>query len=103
MAVPGVAKAQQAADPKVDPPRAGVNGVETPRCVYCPEPDMAAKPKFSGVVLPDVTIMTDGKVTDPIVVKGPGNGLDEKALEAVRTWKMKPARGPNGKPIKCRV
>jgi TonB family protein len=103
MAMPGVIMAQQATDPKVDPPRAGVNGAGKPQCVYCPEPAKTPKPKFSGVVLLDVTVMTDGKITDPIVVNGPGMGLNEKALEQVRTWKLKPARGPDGKPVKCRV
>jgi TonB family protein len=103
MAMPGVIMAPQAADPKVDPPRAGVNGVGKPQCVYCPESEKTPKPKFSGVVLLDVTVMTDGEVTDPVVVKGPGMGVNEKALEVVRTWKLKPARGPDGKPVKCRV
>jgi TonB family protein len=103
MVMPGVILAQQATEPKVDPPRAGVNGVGKPQCVYCPESEKTPKPKISGVVLLDVTAMTDGKVTDPVVVKGPGMGLNEKALELVRTWKLKPARGPDGKPVKCRV
>lgn len=98
-----VIKAQQATEPKVDPPRAGVNGVGKPQCVYCPESEKTPRPKISGVVLLDVTVMTDGKITDPVVVKGPGIGLNEKALELVRTWKLKPARGPDGKPVKCRV
>jgi len=103
MAMPGVITAQQATEPKVDPPRAGVNGVGKPQCVYCPEPGKTPKPEISGVVLLEVTVMADGKVVDPIVMKGPGMGLNEKALEQVRTWKMKPARGPGGKPVKCRV
>jgi TonB family protein len=101
MAMP--CKAQQAEEPKVDLPRADVNGVEKPQCIYCPEPEKTPKPNISGVVLLEVTVMTDGQITDPIVLKGPGMGLNEKALEAVRTWKMKPARGPGGKPVKCRV
>jgi TonB family protein len=99
----GVIKAQHRSEPKVDPPRAGVNGVGKPQCVYCPESEKTPKPKISGAVLLDVTVMTDGKITDPVVVKGPGMGLNEKALELVRTWKLKPARGPDGKPVKCRV
>jgi len=103
MAMARVINAQQATEPKVDPPRAGVNGVEKPQCVYCPEPEKTPKPTISGVVLLDVTVLADGKVVDPTVVKGPGMGLNEKALEQVRTWRMKPARGPGGKPVKCRV
>jgi len=103
MAMPGAIEAQQVAEPKADPPRAGVNGVGKPQCVYCPEPEKTPKPKISRVVLLEVTVMTDGKIADAIVVKGPGMGLNEKALEQVRNWKMKPALGPSGKPIKCRV
>jgi protein TonB len=32
-------------------------------------------------------------------VKGPGLGLEEKAIEAVKGWKFKPAVGPSGKPV----
>jgi hypothetical protein len=46
MAMPGVIKAQQATELKVDPPRAGVNGVGKPQCVYCPEPEKTPKPKI---------------------------------------------------------
>ena len=106
IAMPGVMEAQQATEPKVDPPRAGINGVTSPQCVYCPEPEYsqkARKAKISGLVLLDVTVTTDGRVTKPVVLKGRGTGLDEKALEAVRNWKMKPASGPDGKPLDCRV
>jgi protein TonB len=33
------------------------------------------------------------------VVKGPGLGLEEKAVEAVKQWRFKPALGPSGKPV----
>ena len=106
IAMPGVMEAQQATEPKVDPPRAGINGVTSPQCVYCPGPEYsqkARKAKISGLVLVDVTVTADGRVTKPVVLKGLGMGLDEKALEAVRNWKMKPASGPDGKPLDCRV
>jgi TonB family protein len=103
--VPRVIKAQQTAEPKVDPPRAGTNGITSPRCVYCPAPvsQKARKDKISGTVVLDVTVTADGQVTKPIVLKGPSDALSEQALEAVRKWKMKPASGPDGKPIDCRV
>ena len=37
------------------------------------------------------------------VLKGPGLGLEEKAISAVKNWRMRPASGPNGKPVACRV
>jgi len=106
IAIPSVVKAQQqSAEPKVDPPRAGINGVTSPQCVYCPLPasQKARKTEISGVVLLDVTVTAEGRVTKPIVLKGLGAGLDEGALEAVRNWKMKPALGPDGKPVTCHV
>jgi outer membrane biosynthesis protein TonB len=29
--------------------------------------------------------------------------LEEKAVAQVKNWKMRPAIGPNGKPVNCRV
>jgi TonB family protein len=86
--------------------RAGINGVGKPVCIYCPQPeysDEARKAKYQGTVLLDVTVTADGRVTDAIVIKGPGLGLEERALEKVRTWKLRPAIGPGGKPVNCRV
>jgi len=54
-------------------------------------------------VLLDVTVTTDGEVKNPTVIKSPGYGLEEKAMEKVVTWKMKPALGPDGQPVTCRV
>ena len=106
MAMPGVINARQATEQKVDPPRAGINGVTSPRCVYCPQPEYsqkARKAKISGTILLDVTVTANGQVTKPIVLKSLGMGLDEQALKAVRDWKMKPASSPDGKPVDCRV
>lgn len=86
--------------------RAGVNGVGSPLCIYCPQPeysDEARKAKYQGTVLLDVTVTADGRVINPQVIKGPGLGLEEKALAQVKNWKMRPAIGPGGKPVNCRV
>ena len=82
--------------------RAGVNGVGVPICLYCPIPqysDEARKAKYQGTVVLQVTITTDGRAINISVVKGPGLGLEEKAIEAVKGWKFKPAVGPNGRPV----
>jgi len=47
-------------------------------------------------------ITPDGRVTDVHVAKGLGLGLDEKAIEAVRSWRLKPALGPDGRPSSVR-
>jgi len=80
----------------------GTGGVGYPSCVYCPEPQYsedARKAKGQGTVVLQVVIQPDGHATDVEIVKGPGLGLEEKAVEAVRTWRFKPALGPNGKPV----
>ena len=86
--------------------RAGLNGVGSPLCIYCPQPeysDEARKAKYQGTVLLDVTVTADGRVLNPQVLKGPGLGLEEKAMAQVKNWKMRPAVGPGGKPVNCRV
>lgn len=82
-------------------PHAGSNGYGWPECLYCPTPqfsDEAVKAKYQGVVVLIATITADGRAVDIHVAKGLGLGLDEKAIEAVRTWRFKAAVGPDGRP-----
>jgi protein TonB len=82
-------------------PSAGANGYGYPSCVYCPNPpysDEAVKAKYQGTVVLMAVITADGRATDIRISKGLGLGLDEKAIEAVRNWRFKPAIGPDGKP-----
>jgi protein TonB len=86
-------------------PNAGTGGYGTPACLYCPRADYsdeAMKVKVQGVVELVAIITPDGRVTDVHIAKGLGLGLDEKAIEAVRTWRLKPALGPDGKPASVR-
>ncbi len=86
--------------------RAGVNGVGKPECIYCPNPeysDEARKSKYMGTVLVEITVTSDGRVLNPVIIKGPGLGLEERVLTQVKNWKLKPAIGPSGKPVNCRV
>jgi periplasmic protein TonB len=86
-------------------PSAGTGGYGVPSCLYCPRADYsdeAMKVKVQGVVELVAVVTADGKVTDVHVAKGLGFGLDEKAMEAVRTWRLTPARGPDGRPAAVR-
>ena len=76
------------------PARAGVNGVTVPICLYCPIPgysQQARDAKYQGTVILSVIISPDGRASNVAVVKDPGLGLAEKAIEAVSEWKFKPA------------
>jgi periplasmic protein TonB len=87
-------------------PNAGSGGYGEPACYYMPKAeftDEAVKVKVQGSVEMTAIVTADGRVTDPHVAKGLGFGLDEKAMEAVRTWRCTPARGPDGKPAAVRV
>jgi protein TonB len=59
--------------------------------------------KSRGTVLMDVGVSPEGRVTDVIVIKGPGDGLEERALEAVKSWKFRPAKDATGNPVAVRV
>jgi len=80
-------------------------GVSEPVPIYKPEPaysEEARKAKYQGTVVLMIIIDAGGNVTDCRVVKPLGLGLDEKAVETVRTWKFKPALR-NGTPVPVRV
>ena len=86
-------------------PNAGTGGYGMPACLYCPQPqfsDEAVKAKYQGTVLLLAIITADGRAIDISVVKHLGLGLDEKAIEAVRTWRFRPAAGPDGRPASVR-
>jgi protein TonB len=92
------AKAQEGTQPKP--------GLQGPRCIYCPGPEYSEKARdahLEGSVVLNVTVTTEGRIIDASVVKGPGMGLEEKALEAVKKWELKPVIGPGGKPVAARI
>ncbi|MDP9266914.1 MAG: energy transducer TonB [Acidobacteriota bacterium] len=69
-------------------------GVSAPRAIYAPDPDYseeARKAKYQGSVVLWLIVGPDGRPRDVKVVRSLGMGLDEKAVEAVRTWKFEPA------------
>jgi len=66
-----------------------------------PEPEFseeARKAKVAGNVLVYLQVDTNGNPRNVRVLKGIGLGLDEKAMDAVRHYKFKPAM-ENGKPV----
>jgi periplasmic protein TonB len=76
--------------------------VRPPSVLYSVEPEFseeARKAKFSGNVQVYLWVDEQGNPSHVRVVRGVGMGLDEKAVDAVRQYKFKPAL-QNGKPVK---
>src|SRR5438552_18539157 len=70
------------------------NIVTRPACAYCPEPqytDEAREAKLQGRVTLRVLVGTDGRASQIQVVQGIGMGLDDRAVQSVRSWKFTPA------------
>ena len=69
-------------------------GVSAPRAIYSPDPEYseeARKAKYQGTVVLWMIVDADGRPRDIKVMRSVGLGLDEKAIEAVKTWKFEPA------------
>jgi periplasmic protein TonB len=76
-------------------------GVSAPEVLFQPEPEFseeARKAKLSGSVEVYLWVDEHGNPAHVRVVRGIGMGLDEKAAEAVRQYKFKPAMA-NGRPV----
>lgn len=85
--------------------RSGVNGVTSPQCVYCPNPDYsdaARAAKLQGKVELSVLVTPTGEVTSIYVLKGAPFGLTTQAINAAKNWRLQPGR-KDGKPVPVRV
>ncbi|MGO8813937.1 MAG: energy transducer TonB [Terriglobia bacterium] len=79
--------------------------VSAPIPIFKPEPpysEEARKAKYQGTVVLFIVVDASGNVTECRVIKPLGLGLDEKAVETVKTWKFKPAQR-NGTPVPVQV
>ena len=75
-----------------------VAGAYPVACAYCPDPeytDEARHEKLQGSVTMRVLVTADGRAGQIRIVRGLGLGLDERAVEKVRTWRFQPARDSN--------
>jgi TonB family protein len=80
--------------------------VEYPTCERCPDPTYTPEARAHGIegrVVMLVTITEQGVAEHVDVIDGLEDGLTDQALEAVRSWHFKPAKGKDGKPLATRV
>jgi TonB family protein len=86
--------------PAIGPMQIGGN-VLAPVRIYAPDPhypEEARHARVQGVVILQTIIDTLGNVTDVRVLKGLPSGLTEAAVEAVSSWRFKPAT-LDGRPV----
>jgi TonB family protein len=70
-------------------------GVSNPILIYAPDPefsDEARRAKYQGICVVGLIVDPSGNPQRVHIVRPLGMGLDEKALEAVREYKFKPAQ-----------
>ena len=80
-------------------------GVSAPRTLFAPDPEYseeARKAKFQGTVTLICVVAPDGRTRDIRISRSLGMGLDEKAIEAVSSWRFDPAR-KDGHPVAVEV
>lgn len=68
---------------------------EMPRLISeyrVPYPSEAKNNNIEGTVIMDIYVDTEGHVRESILVSGPGYGLNEAALEAIKKFKFTPAK-----------
>jgi protein TonB len=84
---------------------AGKMGVSVPQVIFSPEPSFseeARKAKAQGMVLLVLVVGKDGRTYDIRVGQSLGMGLDQKAIEAVKVWRFRPAT-LNGQPVATQI
>jgi len=84
----------------------GFDRVTQPKCLQCPNPsytDQARREKYQGTVLLSAIFTAQGSVEQIVILQSPGLGLDNASIQAVRSWKIAPARSASGVPVSVRV
>ena len=99
--VPTQVTSEKASSPRVLMP----GGIVAPRAVSAPDPeysDEALKTHLEGTAVLKLTVDPEGKPRDIKVFVPLGSGLDEKAVDAVKTWRFEPAT-KDGKPVAVQI
>ncbi len=81
------------------------NGVTAPVPIYKPEPPYtkeARVAKREGTLALWIVVGVDGAVNDVRIQRSLDPGLDQNAVNTIKTWKFNPAM-KDGKPVACKV
>jgi len=81
--------------------RVGYGGVRAPKALYTPDPGYSERARsegYQGDCILSLILGKNGEPRDIQVVSALGEGLDLKAVEAVKTWRFQPAT-KDGQPV----
>lgn len=87
---------------QASPPERVGDNVSRPEIIHSVAPvytELARRARVTGTVIVEAIIDEQGDVVNVRVLKGQPMGLDQAAVDAVKTWKFKPAM-KGGKPVK---
>jgi TonB family protein len=76
------------------------------KVVFAPDPDYsqeARDQRYKGRVVLSIVVDAAGEVAWVQVERAAGLGLDEQAVEAVKTWKFQPARSRSGEAVAVKL
>ena len=77
------------------------DGIKAPTAIHTPEPgysEEASRAKLQGVVYLSIIVDETGNVSRVRLERPLGRGLDDNAMQAVKTWRFNPARF-EGQPV----
>jgi len=80
--------------------------IEFPKPIYNPDPDYsteARNSRYQGTVILGIVVDAAGDVVWIDVERALGMGLDEQAVEKVKTWKFKTAHTKSGEAVAVRL
>jgi TonB family protein len=85
---------------------AGLDGVSSPKCLYCPVPEWPlgqGSPGRDGDVVLSILVTLEGNADQMRIAQTLDPVFDRAALECVRSWRFEPAKDAEGKPVPVRL
>jgi TonB family protein len=83
-----------------------LDGVTTPKCVFCPDPpytEKARSKKVQGHVVLSVLVTAEGKADRIRVVTSLDPDLDRSSIRTVSSWQFQASKDSDGKNISVRL
>ncbi len=103
--IAAVAPSRSSSDKEGAPRVMMSGGIVAPRVTYAPDPEYseeARKEMLNGTAILWLIVGADGQPRDIKVIQSLGDGLDQKAVDAVKAWKFEPAT-KEGKPVAVQI